>query len=159
MLSSWDFGVRAVGTRAVVTEKERSLYFGDITRQGLAVLRRKYPPMPCTLPWSGSRKQSCGLPHFAAPVLEAKGGWQERGADSLFAPHTLRAGSFPRADIYWKSAPLGTGSIPSARCITAMRNINGTGRILTEPGEGMERGLRGKACGHPVPGGNPGRKA
>lgn len=85
-----DFGVRLQGTRAVVTEKEKKLYFGDITRQGLAFYGGN---ITYAMHFTLEREQETILrvPHFAAPVLEARVDGRSVGLIAL-APHTLRAG-------------------------------------------------------------------
>ena len=140
-----------------MTEKEKKLYFGDITRQGLAFYGGN---ITYAMHFTLEREQETILrvPHFAAPVLEA-GGWQERGLIAL-APHTLRAGKLSAGRHLLEICAFGN----RFNTFGTLHNCNEEYKwygpdSYRNQGKRMERGLVCKACGHPVPGGNPGRKA
>lgn len=85
-----DFGVEVRGTHAVLTEKTRKLYFGDITRQ-------KMPFYGGSIIYSmefkldKTQKASVRIPHFSAPVIGVKVDGRDMGLIA-FAPHMLALG-------------------------------------------------------------------
>ena len=89
-----DFGVNVAGASARITAPVRKVYFGDLTRQGLAFYggALTYKMKLC-----GGKNTSVALSRFAAPAIIASLDG-ERLANISLAPHTAELGQLPEGE-------------------------------------------------------------